>query len=310
MTQRLDEACEGLEQGDKNALVNAIVQVNTSIQESVLMLKGFETKQENLEASRAASVEKAESETGKGSQTADKKSRQGAKPGSVRGSMFDLTADQGAKSPIPEGEETGEEGLNGSPAHNDIDEPNAPEPVNTMDLGNTFNQLILKKDEEEEQVEFVEQSEIRLMLFPSQIRKIGSLIALLAYYRDLLQRLHDWAAEEHAEKLTSSYIYKSQLQYSFLPDSKAVEVKCLHLTFDYDFEYQGSADREVISPVCERVFVNLALAFKEHFGSIISGPMVCYTVFLSNGFTYHVGNCLVQLIECDSNNSIFYHYVY
>jgi len=33
--------------------------------------------------------------------------------------MFDLTADQGAKSPIPEGEETGEEGLNGSPAHND-----------------------------------------------------------------------------------------------------------------------------------------------------------------------------------------------
>jgi len=74
------------------------VQVNTSIQESVLMLKGFETKQENLEASRAASVEKAESETGKGrgseaktksetgslaggSQTADKKSRQGAKPG-------------------------------------------------------------------------------------------------------------------------------------------------------------------------------------------------------------------------------------
>jgi len=69
-----------------------------------------------------------------------------------------------------------------------VDEPNAPEPVNTMDLGNTFNQLILKKDEEEEQVEFVEQSEIRLMLFPSQIRKIGSLIALLAYYRDLLQR--------------------------------------------------------------------------------------------------------------------------
>jgi len=45
-------------------------------------------------------------------------------------------------------------------------------------------------------------------------------------------RLHDWAEEEHAEKLTSSYIYKSQLQYSFLPDSKAVEVKvCISLMF-------------------------------------------------------------------------------
>ena len=71
-----------------------------------------------------------------------------------------------------------------------VDEPNAPEPVNTMDLGNTFNQLIIKKDEEEEEerVEFIEQADIRLMLFPSQIHKIGCLIALLTYYRDLLQR--------------------------------------------------------------------------------------------------------------------------
>lgn len=46
------------------------------------------------------------------------------------------------------------------------------------------------------------------------------------------------------------------------------------MTFDYDYEYQGSASREVISPVCERVFVNLAMAFKDHFGAIISGPMV------------------------------------
>ena len=47
-------------------LQNAIVKVNTSLQESVLMLKGFETKQESLEASRATSVaEKAASERAK-----------------------------------------------------------------------------------------------------------------------------------------------------------------------------------------------------------------------------------------------------
>lgn len=73
---------------------NAIVKVNNSLQESVLMLKGFETKQESMEASRAASVErvksrgsesKTKSETASqhgGSQHAgERKSRQGSKPG-------------------------------------------------------------------------------------------------------------------------------------------------------------------------------------------------------------------------------------
>lgn len=46
------------------------------------------------------------------------------------------------------------------------------------------------------------------------------------------------------------------------------------MTYDYDFEYLGSANREVISPVAEKVFVNLTMAFKEHYGTIISGPMV------------------------------------
>ena len=58
------------------------------------MLKGFETKQESLEASRAASVERVKSRASEsktksesasqhgGSQTAgEKKSRQGSKPG-------------------------------------------------------------------------------------------------------------------------------------------------------------------------------------------------------------------------------------
>ena len=71
---------------------------------------------------------------------------------------------------------------------NTAGEPAAPEPVNTMDLGDTFNQLIVKKEEEEQQVEVIEQADIRLMLFPSQIHKIGCLISLLTYHRDLLQR--------------------------------------------------------------------------------------------------------------------------
>jgi len=57
-----------------------------------------------------------------------------------------------------------------------------------MDLGDTFNQLLVKDTIEEERVELVDQADIRLMLFPSQIHKISCIIALLAYYRDLMQR--------------------------------------------------------------------------------------------------------------------------
>ena len=86
--------------------------------------------------------------------------------------------------------------------------------------------------------------------------------------------MQQWQSEEHPEKPTSCYTYKSQLQYEFIADTKAVQVKCLDMIYDYDYEYQGSANREVISPVAEGVFVNLVMAFKEHYGSIISGPMV------------------------------------
>ena len=51
-------------------------------------------------------------------------------------------------------------------------------------------------------------------------------------------------------------------------------LQCLDIPYDYDFEYLGSANREVISPVTERVFVNLCMAVKDNLSTIISGPTV------------------------------------
>ena len=61
--------------------------------------------------------------------------------------------------------------------------------ANTLDLADTFSNILSKPEQEQQQVELVEQSDIRLMLFPSQIHKITSLILLLSYYRDVLSRL-------------------------------------------------------------------------------------------------------------------------
>ena len=60
--------------------------------------------------------------------------------------------------------------------------------VNTMDLENTFSQLAGQKKSEEVDLEFVEQADIRLVLFPSQIHKITALLNLLSYYRDYMIR--------------------------------------------------------------------------------------------------------------------------
>lgn len=77
-----------------------------------------------------------------------------------------------------------------------------------MDLGDTFTRLIVKKEEEEQQVEVIEQADIRLMLFPSQIHKIGCLISLLTYHRDLLQRYN--------------YFYMIHTFVRFLPPVKSL----------------------------------------------------------------------------------------
>lgn len=46
------------------------------------------------------------------------------------------------------------------------------------------------------------------------------------------------------------------------------------MNMDYDFEYVGAANREIISPLTERVFVSMVSAIHDHFGSLISGPVV------------------------------------
>ena len=84
--------------------------------------------------------------------------------------------------------------------------------------------IIVKKEEEEEEEEIVDAADVKLMLFPSQLHKISTLIAVLAHKRDLLERLE----EQHRmgqKQLSNSLIWKMQLNYVFDKDHHTVQVK-------------------------------------------------------------------------------------
>ncbi len=100
-----------------------------------------------------------------------------------------------------------------------IQEPTTTEPIDTMNLGDL--PLVIKKEEEEEEEEEVDPTEIKLVLFPSQIHKISSLIALMAHKRDLLERLQKLPQGEIAKSID----WKSQLQYQFDKANHGVQVK-------------------------------------------------------------------------------------
>ena len=96
------------------------------------------------------------------------------------------------------------------------------EPIDTMNLAAMSLPTIKKEEEpEEEEVVKVEPTELRLMLFPSQIHKLTCLLALLAHLRDYVERL---LCLDCSSPL-SSLDWKSHLQYAFSKENKAVSVK-------------------------------------------------------------------------------------
>lgn len=51
-------------------------------------------------------------------------------------------------------------------------------------------------------------------------------------------------------------------------------LQCLDAEFDYGYEYIGSSNREVITPLTERVFVALCQSIRAHMGGMCVGAMV------------------------------------
>ncbi|KAK2150971.1 hypothetical protein LSH36_380g01022, partial [Paralvinella palmiformis] len=81
-----------------------------------------------------------------------------------------------------------------------------------------------KPPEEEESIHETDSSELKLMLFPAQIQKISSLISLLAHQRELLSYINHHH-KDNGGLLIDDFLWKSQLQYSFIEDTKQVPIK-------------------------------------------------------------------------------------
>ncbi|XP_077863589.1 uncharacterized protein LOC144341589, partial [Saccoglossus kowalevskii] len=75
-------------------------------------------------------------------------------------------------------------------------------------------------------VEEVDKTELKLMLFPSQIQKISNMISLLAHQRDVMRRFTEKVESGSGKSsLTDSFEWKSQLQYQWDESSMGINVK-------------------------------------------------------------------------------------
>lgn len=86
--------------------------------------------------------------------------------------------------------------------------------------------IVQKKEEEPEVVvKKVEPVEVKLMLFPSQIQKISSVIAAIAQAREKLIRFQRELTEGGATPLCEGHEWKTQFRYTFDAESKGIHIK-------------------------------------------------------------------------------------
>lgn len=97
------------------------------------------------------------------------------------------------------------------------------EPIDTMNILNMPLPTIKTTQEVEaaKMEEPIDNSELKLMLFPSQIQKLTSLLALMAHLRDFMERM----IEAENNDAFSTFQWNAQLRYYYNKDTKGVTVK-------------------------------------------------------------------------------------
>ena len=96
------------------------------------------------------------------------------------------------------------------------------EPIDTMNLAAMSLPPVKKEgtpDVKEESP--MDTTDLRLMLFPSQVHKLSCMLAVLAHMRDLVERL---LTMECSQPL-SSLEWRSQLKYKFNKENKNVMIQ-------------------------------------------------------------------------------------
>ena len=107
---------------------------------------------------------------------------------------------------------------------------------------------------------------VRLELTPLQRSLVGTLLVVDVHNRDVVEGLV-------ASKVTSTKDLQWNMQLRYYAGAKgAVTIQQVTATFNYSFEYLGSAKRLVITPLTDRAFLTCTQALHLHLGGAPQGP--------------------------------------
>ncbi|XP_052060514.1 uncharacterized protein LOC127700861 isoform X4 [Mytilus californianus] len=304
MTETIEGALKEMENGTKDKLEAALAKINTSIKATTLLLKGLEGEKEaklrkEKTESEAAKSQRDGLEDENASVAGARSSYGGASLEASRkdGSLLDL-ADTSRTPIIEEETEPGADGIS-------IVEPQTMEPIDTMNI-TAAAAMELRQEETEIEEEKIDPSELKLLLFPGQIQKLSSLLALLAHLRDFIERI----MESDAGAEANSFDWSAQLRYYFNKDNRSITIKSLNADFDYGYEYIGSSPREVITPLTERVFVSLTQAIKSHMGAMCVGPIDCGKFELAHELARSLGHPLYKFSCTNTTDYVMLHDIF
>ncbi|XP_055866060.1 uncharacterized protein LOC106055129 isoform X2 [Biomphalaria glabrata] len=239
MTGQIKGALSDLRNGDRQALNECLKKIEQNIENTVSLLKSLEEERKKLNSDKK-----------------EKNDTRDAVEDPAHPSLDLLEV--GRESPAPD---IAQESENDEKA-----ETSTLAPLDSMSMIVAPTEV---KDNVRAEEIYQKKKEQKLLLFPSQIHKLTSLLSLFAHLRDLVQRLLEIAKNGSPE---DSFDWKCQLIYDFNLAEKVTLVSCMNAQFEYGFEYLGSSNREAISPLTEKVFLLITQAIKAHIGMLCVGP--------------------------------------
>ncbi|KAK6473375.1 dynein heavy chain 17 [Huso huso] len=114
------------------------------------------------------------------------------------------------------------------------------------------------------------QKTIRKPSTSGHTKKLSNHILLLTYQCDvvkrILEQIKSGAISDH------SNIPNALLHYQYDENSMDISVKVGECEYGYGYEYQGSAERSLITPLTERTFLSLSSALSSGAGALCMGP--------------------------------------
>ncbi|XP_058857324.1 dynein beta chain, ciliary-like isoform X3 [Acipenser ruthenus] len=114
------------------------------------------------------------------------------------------------------------------------------------------------------------QKTIRKPSTSGHTKKLSNHILLLTYQCDVVKRILEQIKSGAISD--DSNIPNALLHYQYDENSMDISVKVGECEYGYGYEYQGSAERSLITPLTERTFLSLSSALSSGAGALCMGP--------------------------------------